>query len=134
MAIGWSIILIAPVSFERPNPVTIDSLFYQWVFTFVHEADPSHITFPCLHVAVTWICFAFLRDQPGRNGRIGLVLAITLSTLFTKQHLIVDVIAGLALAWFSVWMTANNFFVLPIRKEDHEAQILQNTISDQPTD
>jgi len=37
--------------------------------------------------------------------RLALGIAISLSTLTTKQHLISDVIGGIALAWFCVWLT-----------------------------
>jgi membrane-associated phospholipid phosphatase len=102
--IAWSIVLLFPISFDRPDPALIDSELYRRIFTLVHEADPSHITFPSLHVAVTWICNFLLWNRPGRNWRIALGVAISLSTLFTKQHLVSDVIGGIALAWFCVWI------------------------------
>jgi membrane-associated phospholipid phosphatase len=37
--------------------------------------------------------------------RFALGVAISLSTLTTKQHLISDVIGGIALAWLCVWLT-----------------------------
>jgi membrane-associated phospholipid phosphatase len=103
--IAWSIVLLLPISFSRPDPSLMDSELYRRLFTFVHEADPSHITFPSLHVGVTWICTILLWEQPGRMWRFGLGIAISLSTLTTKQHLISDVIGGIALAWFCVWLT-----------------------------
>jgi membrane-associated phospholipid phosphatase len=101
--IAWSIVLLFPISFDRPDPELIDSELHRQIFTLVHAADPSHITFPSLHVAVTWICNFLLWNRPGRIGRIVLGVAISLSTLTTKQHLISDVIGGVALAWFCVW-------------------------------
>ena len=109
--IGWGCVLLIPVSFDRPDPALIDHQLYRQIFTFLHEADPSHITFPSLHVAVTWICCLLLKNQPGRGRRIALGIAISLSTLFTKKHLISDVIGGIGLAWFSVWMIENNYFL-----------------------
>jgi membrane-associated phospholipid phosphatase len=102
--VAWTIVLLFPVSFDRPDPALIDSELYRRIFTLVHEADPSHITFPSLHVAVTWICNFLLWNRPGRGLRIALGIAISLSTLFTKQHLVSDVIGGVALAWFCVWL------------------------------
>jgi membrane-associated phospholipid phosphatase len=104
--IAWSTVLLFPISFDRPDPALIDSELYRYIFTFVHEADPSHITFPSLHVAVTWICNFLLWNRPGRGWRIALGVAISLSTLFTKQHLVSDVIGGVALAGFCVWIVA----------------------------
>jgi membrane-associated phospholipid phosphatase len=104
-AIAWSIVLLLPISFARPDAALIESDFYRQIFTFVHNADPSHITFPSLHVGVTWICIMLLWNRPGRMRRLTLGIAISLSTLFTKQHLVSDVIGGVALAWFCVYLT-----------------------------
>jgi len=100
--IAWSFVLLLPISFDRPDPALIESDLYRRIYTLVHEADPSHITFPSLHVAVTWICNFLLWNRPGRGWRIALGVAISLSTLFTKQHLVSDVIGGVALALFCV--------------------------------
>ncbi len=103
--IAWSIVLLLPITFVRPDPALIDSDLYRRIYTFVHEADPSHITFPSLHVAVTWICNFLLWNRSGRGIRFALGVGISLSTLFTKQHLVLDVIGGVLLAWFCVWVT-----------------------------
>lgn len=103
--IAWTIVLLLPITFIRPDPALIDSELYRRIYTFVHAADPSHITFPSLHVAVTWICNFLLWNRPGRHLRFALGVGISLSTLFTKQHLVSDVVAGVLLAWFCVWVT-----------------------------
>jgi membrane-associated phospholipid phosphatase len=104
-SIAWTIVLLFPISFVRPDPMLIENEMYSWIYSRVHEMDPAHITFPSLHVAVTWICNILLWNRPGRGWRILLGTGISLSTLLTKQHLISDVIAGVALAWFCVWAT-----------------------------
>lgn len=113
--IAWSFVLLVPISFDRPDPALIESDLYSWVYTLVHEADPSHITFPSLHVAVTWICNFLLWNRPGRGWRIALGVAISLSTLFTKQHLVSDVIGGVALALFCVWASGKLMARLELR-------------------
>jgi membrane-associated phospholipid phosphatase len=45
--------------------------------------------------------------------RIALGVGISLSTLFTKQHLLPDVIGGVFLAWFCVWLTGKFIARLP---------------------
>jgi len=102
--IAWTIVYLFPVSFDRPDPALIENELLRQIYTFVHTADPAHITFPSLHVAVTWICNFLLWNRPGRAWRIWLGVAISLSTLTTKQHLISDLIGGVALAWFCVWL------------------------------
>jgi membrane-associated phospholipid phosphatase len=103
--IAWTIVVIFPVSFDRPDPALIDNELHRRIYSFVHAADPWHITFPSLHVGVTWICNFLLWNRPGRRWRILLGVGISLSTLTTKQHLVSDVIGGVALAWFCVWLT-----------------------------
>ena len=110
--IAWSFVLLLPISFDRPDPALIESDLYRRIYTFVHEADPSHVTFPSLHVALTWICNFLLWNRPGRAWRIVLGVAISLSTLFTKQHLISDVIGGIALAWTCVWVARRYAWLL----------------------
>jgi len=111
--IAWTIVLLLPISFDRPDPALIDNDLYRRIYTFVHEADPFHITFPSLHVAVTWICNFLLWNRAGRARRIVLGIAISLSTLFTKQHLVSDVVGGVLLAWFCVWITGRYAHLLP---------------------
>ena len=101
--IAWTIVLLYPITFDRPDPTLIQSELYQRLYTLVHEADPAHITFPSLHVGVTWICDFLLWNRSGRGLRIALGVGISLSTLFTKQHLVIDVIGGVVLALFCVW-------------------------------
>lgn len=104
--IAWTVVLVLPITSVRPDPALIDSELYRRVYTFVHAADPHHITFPSLHVAVTWICNFVLWQRSGRALRIALGVGISLSTLLTKQHLVYDVIGGVLLAWFCVWATS----------------------------
>lgn len=101
--IAWTIVLVFPITFDRPDPALIQGELYQRLYTLVHDADPSHITFPSLHVGVTWICNFLLWNRSGRGLRIALGVGISLSTLFTKQHLVIDVIGGVVLALFCVW-------------------------------
>ncbi len=123
--IAWSIVLLLPISFARPDAALIESDIYRQIFTFVHNADPAHITFPSLHVGVTWICIMLLWNRPGRMWRFSLGIAISLSTLLTKQHLVSDVIGGVALAWFCVWLTgryAGRLGILPTNNPDSGKQ------------
>ena len=48
---------------------------HAWVLGRVYGLDSAHVTFPCLHSAVTWICWRFLRDARPRLGPGLFVLA-----------------------------------------------------------
>jgi membrane-associated phospholipid phosphatase len=65
--------------------------------------------FPSLHVANTCTCaLALWRERRGWR-RVALVWAVAIAsaTLTTKQHLLVDLFGGLALAGFSDWLAVN---------------------------
>jgi hypothetical protein len=99
-AITWLLVLVAPVTFPRPDPATLGSVD-AWVFGLLHGVDSAHVTFPCLHAAVIWIAWLALRDRGPRLRAGGFVIAaaITLSTMTTRQHLVTDNVAGLAIAF-----------------------------------
>ena len=71
------------------------------ILRWVHSIDPPHNTFPSAHVMVAFLC-AMLAWRSGHRGRwfpvlTGLGIAIAVTT--TKQHYIVDSLAGIAVAW-----------------------------------
>jgi membrane-associated phospholipid phosphatase len=75
---------------------TVGSDLLRWVYAH----DQPYNAFPSSHVYLTVLCgLLWMRWKPG--GRliwmIG-VLGISLSTLFTKQHYLLDVISGATLA------------------------------------
>jgi hypothetical protein len=99
-AASWALVLLVPVTFARPDPRLLDPL-HAWVLGRVYALDAAHVTFPCLHSAVTWICWYALRDRGPRLRAVVLVLAIAipLSTMTTRQHLLTDNAAALVIAW-----------------------------------
>lgn len=108
--IAWTVVLLFPIGFERPDPASITGEWHRAVYSFVHSVDASHVTFPSLHVAVTWICTFVLWGRSHRRWLFLLGTAISLSTLFTKQHQVVDVAGGVALAGFCVWVTGRKWW------------------------
>ncbi len=89
-----------PTAAPRPARVA-GSGFAVWGLRFLYEADPPYNCFPSLlHVA-----HSFVSAIASRRVHRGLGLAATgcaalvgISTLFTKQHYVLDVIAGFLLA------------------------------------
>jgi membrane-associated phospholipid phosphatase len=70
-------------------------------FDFLYRIDSSANSFPSLHVSLAWLAALSIVDEYGKRGLIALTVAflITISTMTTKQHYFIDVIAGLALMW-----------------------------------
>jgi membrane-associated phospholipid phosphatase len=96
---GYACFLIYPTILPRPVG-EIGEGFFAWFLRGVYDADPPRNCFPSLHVATPFV--AALSCWRAHRG-VGLAacvwaLLIALSTLFTKQHYVADVIAGILLA------------------------------------
>jgi membrane-associated phospholipid phosphatase len=105
LLIAYTTYLLYPVYFERPHLEV--SSFHTWLLSLEY-LDKPYNHFPSLHVALSWL--AFHASQVSRRSRVGLgVLAtsISVSTVFVKQHYIVDVLYGVALAWVA-WRLAGS--------------------------
>jgi len=103
MVIGATGHIFIPAEYPRPvlHPPYADlsSAF----LAAVQHIDPPGNVFPSLHVAQTsGLAFILTRDRPVL-GRVTIVMGalLALSPLTTKQHFIVDVISGYALAFMA---------------------------------
>lgn len=81
------------------------SSLHTWLLSLQYLDRPyNHL--PSLHVTLSWL--AVHAAQGPRRSRVGLAVVasgISVSTLFVKQHFVVDVVAGYALAW-GAWKLA----------------------------
>ena len=104
----WSYILVEFLAFagylayptELPRPTVGSDSFFSWTLGLIHELDPPRNCFPSLHVA--WAFVAALAAYRIHRGVGAAAIAwaslIGISTLFTGQHYLVDVIAGVLIA------------------------------------
>lgn len=70
--------------------------------SFVHSFDGDSNCFPSMHVSVATLTALHLEDLTTLGGVTMLFPAlIALSTVFTKQHYIVDTLAGFLLGWMA---------------------------------
>jgi membrane-associated phospholipid phosphatase len=96
LSVAYTTYLLFPVYFERPVLV-VDS-----VATFLlslEYLDKSYNHFPSLHVALGWLVYFSCRQHPRCHiWLLWTVLGMSISTIFVRQHYIVDVIYGLLLA------------------------------------
>lgn len=98
--------IFLPTTNVRPE-VTGDG-FISWLMRFIYRMDMPTNLFPSIHCLVSWFCFIGIRKStkvPGWYKAFSCVFALMVcaSTQFTKQHYLVDVVAGLLLAelfWF----------------------------------
>jgi membrane-associated phospholipid phosphatase len=91
--------LVYPTMAPRGDTVVGDG-FGVWGLRFLYGADPPYNCFPSLHVAHSFVsaltCYRVHREV----GIVAIVSAslVAVSTLFTKQHYVADVVAGVLLA------------------------------------
>ena len=84
-----------------PRPATVDGTgFGAWGLRLLYDMDPPYNCFPSLHVAHSFVsALTCLRIHRG-VGIAALATAglVALSTLFTKQHYVLDVVVGVVMA------------------------------------
>ncbi len=109
---AFIVYIIIPISFPRPElGVTLS----ERLLSFIYRVDfhPGANKLPSLHVTFTWIIYLACRGQ--RLNSLGdavvlfLGVVITLSALFVKQHIVLDVMAGIFWA-FSAWVLAGYLY------------------------
>ncbi len=108
--------LLLPTTNLRP-PVPGTGL-WDHLMRFVYQVDAPTNLFPSIHSLVSWLCFIGVRRLPGAPRWsvwfTGLMAsAICLSTLTTRQHVIVDVLGGILLAEASYWAAGREALLAP---------------------
>lgn len=101
--------ILIPTTNSRPE-VLGDGLA-QVLMRFVYQVDAPTNLFPSIHCLVSWLCFIGVRGKNyvpkwWRVFSCVSACAVFASTLFTKQHYIIDVIAGVVLRSFAIILAA----------------------------
>ena len=88
-----------PTYAPRPDSIP-GSGFGVWGLRLLYSSDPPYNCFPSLHVAHSFVSAFACHRVHRRLGRLALGAAalVALSTLFTKQHYVLDVVAGIGMA------------------------------------
>lgn len=98
--LGFLTFIIFPVKMLRPE-ITGDG-YSLWLLRKIYNADNGYNAFPSMHVANAFLASFFsFRFNRIYGGFVYLIaFLITISTLFIKQHYLVDLPAGILLAYF----------------------------------
>ena len=104
--------LALPTTNTRP-PVDGESFWYAGM-RFLYAVDTPENLFPSIHCLASWLCYIGVRRQKSvplwyRIFSCAMAIAVFLSTLTTKQHVLLDVAGGAALAeisWFIAGRTS----------------------------
>lgn len=91
-----------------PLPETLDSLTHSAFYTLRIIDSPANCC-PSLHVSSVYLCaFMFLHEQRKKFPLFfGWATAISLSTLTTKQHYVIDVATGVLTSILFFWIFSN---------------------------
>ena len=90
----------------RPSTFARGNIFVDLV-RFIYRSDTSTNVLPSLHVYNSIGCYIAIRNSQKlrqykwvQNGSLVLTVSIVLSTMFLKQHSVVDVIAAIVMIYF----------------------------------
>lgn len=107
---AYACFLVYPTTAPRPAEVAGQG-FAVWGLRFLYEADPPYNCFPSLHVAHSFVS-ALTIYRVHREVGIGAAVCASLvavSTLYSKQHYVLDVIAGIFLACVAYVVFLRNY-------------------------
>jgi len=106
------IFLVLPTTNVRP--AIENTGFCNQLLNFIYSIDLADNLFPSIHCLESWICFCCVRKEekvPKTVKALSLLMALLVcaSTLFTKQHVIADVVVGVLLAE-TAWDLSSSLF------------------------
>jgi membrane-associated phospholipid phosphatase len=120
---AYAVFIFYPTAAPRPVSVLGEGFSY-WGLRFLYSADPPYNCFPSLHVAHSFVSAIVCYRVHRKVGLFTLACALLvgISTLFTKQHYIVDVIAGILLACIAAFIFLRS--PVPVEEEHRAAPAL----------
>lgn len=100
--------LLFPTTNIRPEITGVG--IWEQVMRFLYRVDAASNLFPSIHCLVSWFCFIGVRgrrDIPKWYQAVSFLVAIAVfvSTLTTKQHVLADVAGGVFLAEVCYFLT-----------------------------
>jgi membrane-associated phospholipid phosphatase len=121
-SVGYACFLVYPTIAPRTDVVEGKG-FFAWFLQGIYDADPPRNCFPSLHVATALVAaLACGRAHRGVAISAGLWSGlVAVSTVFTKQHYVVDVIAGMFLAGVAYGVFLRDSPRVPTPENDRRA-------------
>lgn len=111
MLLSDFIFYIFPTTVPRPNVIGSD-IFSKLVLLVYNNDQPCNC-FPSIHVLNSMLMLLYVNKSVYFSKVVKLIssiiaISIILSTVFVKQHVILDVVGGIVLAYL-LYLTANSF-------------------------
>ena len=106
--IGETVCLIAFVFLPTTmiSPEFTGTGIFDFLFRLTYGVDSADNLLPSLHCFASWLCWIGVRGNENvskwyQNASLVMAIAVCISTLTVKQHVIVDAVTGVALAELS---------------------------------
>ena len=99
--------LLFPTTNIRPDLESVG--FWNQCMILLYSIDAADNLFPSIHCLVSWFCYIGIRGKKEipfwyRSFSCVMALLVCLSTLLTKQHVVIDVAGGIILAEVCLWL------------------------------
>lgn len=96
-----------PTTLTRPK--LMNSSIFEKMLNFVYSIDAADNLFPSLHCFISWLCWIGVRRKKTMPAWIRIffcvfAIAVCISTVTVKQHVVADVAGGILLAEACDWM------------------------------
>ncbi|MCX7958574.1 MAG: phosphatase PAP2 family protein [Deltaproteobacteria bacterium] len=120
MLICYIFFYLYPVEYPRPELNVND--FSTWALGLVYKNDKPWNCFPSSHCAMAMMAALVLLEINWFFGVWGMLTALSIgvSTLFTKQHFILDVVAGFGLSMLVYYLYFKSRLIVLLGKKQKE--------------
>lgn len=114
--IGFLFFVFLPTCMDRSREGLMEVAsrpgLFNWLLSIIYGADGSGMAFnlfPSYHCLISLYCYLGVRKQPeiSKGFRIYsliMTVLICLSTVFTKQHYVLDIAGGLGISLLCYWL------------------------------
>ncbi len=102
MAKGICLVFFLLLPTTNIRPEISEQGIWEALLLWLYKTDSPDNLFPSIHCLVSWLCFAGMRRQPTvplpcQAAALLMALLVFLSTLFTRQHVIADVLGAIVI-------------------------------------
>ncbi len=114
-SVSFILFPVSAMALRPPLPPLEDPSFVEWSIRLLYALDPPTNLFPSLHVAIAFCAATASWKSNRRYGHFVFpwVLAVSISTLLTKQHYVVDVLVGAVVGVLALHVCTRRLVVRP---------------------
>ncbi len=108
--ICFLLFLLLPTTNTRPE--IVGETIWDILMKLLYQLDAADNLFPSIHCLVSWFCWIGVREQTElpalyRYFSLTAAIAVCISTMTTKQHVLADVVGGIVLAEACYYIAKN---------------------------